>query len=97
MKRRTFIALFGGAAVTWSRAARAQQPAKMKRIAIVNSAGDVSRISANGSPQFRALFEELTRFGLIEGQDFRVEATRDRGGPIAMPTWPSMSSTRIQI
>jgi putative ABC transport system substrate-binding protein len=68
MRRRDFITALGTAA-TWPLAARAQQPAKMKRIAYVNSAGNVSRISVSGLPQYRAFFEELSRLGYVEGQN----------------------------
>ena len=56
MQRREFITLFGGTAATWPLAARAQQPAKMKRIAFVNSAGKVSRISVSGPPHIPRFF-----------------------------------------
>src|SRR3954465_7833883 len=94
MRRRDFITLLGGAA-TWPLVARAQQPAKMKRIAFVNSAGEVSRISVSGRDRnYRSFFEELSRLGYIENQNLGVERysgegrterypalARDVGGP----------------
>jgi putative ABC transport system substrate-binding protein len=79
MRRRDFITFFGGTAAAWSLAARAQQPAKMKRIAYINSAGNVSRISVSGRPQYRAFFEELSRLGYVEGQNLGVERYSGEG------------------
>jgi putative tryptophan/tyrosine transport system substrate-binding protein len=78
MRRRDFITALGTAA-TWPLAARAQQPAKMKRIAFVNSAGNVSRISVSGEPFYRAFFEELSRLGYVEGQNLGVERYSGEG------------------
>src|SRR5258707_15883408 len=64
MRRRDFITALGAAA-TWPLAARAQQPAKMKRIAYVSPAAKVSEISVSGGPYFRAFFEELSRLGYV--------------------------------
>ena len=94
MRRRDFITALGTAA-TWPVAARAQQPAKMKRIAYVNSSGMVSVISASGRPTYRGFFEELGRLGYVEGQNLGVERYSGEGAPNAMPNWPAMSSTRI--
>ena len=78
MRRRDFIMALGAAA-TWPLAARAQQPTKMKRIAYVNSAGNVSRISVSGDPVYRAFFEELSRLGYVEGQNLGVERYSGEG------------------
>jgi putative ABC transport system substrate-binding protein len=79
MRRREFITFLGGAAATWPLVARAQQPAKMPRIALVISAGEVSTISVSGRPGYRALFEELRRLGYVEGQNLRVERYSGEG------------------
>ena len=80
MRRRDFITALGAAA-TWPLAARAQQPAKMKRIAFVRPAGPVSEASVSGSPYYRAFFEELSRLGYVEGQNLGVERYSGEGRP----------------
>ena len=95
MRRRDFITALGAAA-TWPLAARAQQSAKMKRIAIVSPATKVGEITS-GLPQYRAFFEELNRLGYVEGQNLGVERYSGKGNPNAMPIWSAMSSKRIPI
>ena len=81
MQRREFITLFCGAATTWPLAARAQQPAKMKRIAIVFPSAKVSDISMSGPPRYRAFFEELSRLNYVEDQNIKVERYSGEGHP----------------
>ena len=72
MKRREFIA---GLLVAASlRQARAQQPAKVHRIAIVTVAIPIADMTETSSfPYYRAFFQELRRFGYIEGRNLIVE------------------------
>jgi len=72
MKRREFIA---GLLVAASlRKARAQQPAKVHRIAIVTIAAPIAAITeASRLQHVRAFFHELRRFGYIEGRNLIVE------------------------
>jgi len=79
MQRREFITLFGGAATMWPLAARAQQPAQMKRIALVFPSAKVSEISMSGPPRYRAFFEELNRLGYIENHNLAVERYSGEG------------------
>src|SRR5436190_4179802 len=81
MRRRDFITLFGGAAATWPLSARAQQSARMKRIAFVSPSRKVSEMSLSGPPYYRAFFEELTRLGYVEGQNLGVERYSGEGQP----------------
>ena len=78
MQRRDFITALGIAA-TWPLVARAQQPAKMKRIAFVSPSVKVSEISLSG--QYRDFFEELRRLGYVEGQTLGVERYSGDGRP----------------
>jgi putative tryptophan/tyrosine transport system substrate-binding protein len=65
----------------WPLAARAQQPSKMKRIAFVISAGNVSAIDLSGRPQYRPFFEELSRLGYVESQNLGIERYSGEGRP----------------
>jgi ABC-type uncharacterized transport system substrate-binding protein len=64
MRRREFIALFSGAAV-WPLAARAQQPGRTYRLAMLTGA-------ARTSPRIAAFFDELKVLGFVEGQNLEV-------------------------
>src|SRR5712672_3373098 len=79
MQRREFITLFGGTAATWPLAARAQQPAKMKRIAIVSPATKIGDMGVNGSRAYRMFFEELSRLGYDEGRNLVLERYSGEG------------------
>ena len=67
MKRREFITLLGGAAVTWPLAARAQQP-KTPTI------GFLGANSASAQTQWTAAFvQRLRELGWIEGRTVSIE------------------------
>ena len=65
MRRREFIALIN-ASVTWPLATFAQEPGRTYRI------GGLSSGSRN-HPFFVAMFDELRRFGFIEGQNLTID------------------------
>src|SRR5262245_40190855 len=67
MKRRAFIALFGGAAAAWPLAARTQQPNRVWRIGILHG---VPQEASLGVAAFRQRLGEL---GYLEGQNTTIE------------------------
>jgi ABC-type uncharacterized transport system substrate-binding protein len=72
MQRREFIGLMGGAAA-WPLAARAQQSARVYRIAFVHPSTPASELSeAGGIAFYRAFFEELRRLGYVEGRNLAM-------------------------
>jgi len=81
MKRRQFIGLIGGVAA-WPLAARAQQSARVYRIAFAHPSNPVSALSEDNSsfPQYRSFFGELRRLGYVEGRNLTV--ARYSGGGI---------------
>src|ERR1700732_2263246 len=81
MKRREFITLLGGTAAAWPLSARAQQPAKTKRIAMVHPADPVANLVASYHPVYQAFFDELGRAGFVEGKSLIVERYSAEGNP----------------
>src|SRR5262245_35314107 len=68
--RRKFMALLGGAAVGWPLAARAQQPERMRRIAIfLNAAADDPRYQ----PWVGAFLQALALLGWTIGRNVRID------------------------
>src|ERR1700731_96044 len=77
MKRREFITLFGGAAVTWPLAARAQQPDRVRRIGVLMG---VTKDEPEGQARIAALREGLQKLGWIDGRNIRIEERWADGG-----------------
>jgi putative tryptophan/tyrosine transport system substrate-binding protein len=69
MRRREFITLLGGAAVTWPLAAPAQQPGRMRHIGVLMSVGESD---PEGHAQLTAFMQKLKEFGWAEGRNLRL-------------------------
>src|SRR5262245_4485485 len=70
MRRREFITLLGGTAVAWPLPARAQQPARMRRIGVLTNlaAGD-----PEGQVRMAAFRQGLSELGWSEGGNVRID------------------------
>jgi putative ABC transport system substrate-binding protein len=69
MRRREFITLIGGAAVTWPLAARAQQPSRIRRVGVLIP---YAESDAEAQTQVTAFREALDQFGW-HGNNLRVD------------------------
>jgi putative ABC transport system substrate-binding protein len=70
VRRREFIALLGSAAATWPLSLRAQQPAKVPRIGIIDDA-----------PMWQPFRQALRELGYVEGQNVAYEYRYGEGAP----------------
>jgi putative tryptophan/tyrosine transport system substrate-binding protein len=71
MKRRDFITLIGGTAVTWPLAARAQQPdVRMRRIGVLQ---ETAEDDPERKKQFAKFRDGLVSFGWFEGRTVRID------------------------
>jgi putative tryptophan/tyrosine transport system substrate-binding protein len=70
MKRREFITLLGGAAVSWPLAARAQQRERMRRVGVL-----MNRVADDPEAQARlkAFVQGLQQLGWAEGRNVRMD------------------------
>ena len=85
MQRRKFITLIGGAAVAWPLAARAQQPERVRRIALLMNLPERDSWSIRCIAAFQ---QGLAELGWIEGRnihiDYRWATTDPRSIPISV-------------
>jgi putative ABC transport system substrate-binding protein len=72
MRRREFICLIGGAAAS-PLIARAQQSAKMKRVAMIHPATKAEDLRIGGDPNYTIILEEIKRLGYVEGVNLTVD------------------------
>ena len=70
MKRRAFITLLGSAAAAWPLAARAQQPARMPRIGIIDD-----------EPDWDNFRQGLRNLGYVENENLAIEYRTAEGKP----------------
>jgi putative tryptophan/tyrosine transport system substrate-binding protein len=70
MRRREFITLLGGAAVSWPLAARAQQGERMRRIGVLMNLGSDD---AEGQARNAAFLQGLQELGWTVGRNVRIE------------------------
>jgi putative ABC transport system substrate-binding protein len=70
MRRRDFIALLGGAAVTWPLAAPAQQPERMRRIGVLMG---LTESDPEGPPRVAIFKQKLQNLGWTEGRNLQIE------------------------
>jgi len=94
MRRREFIALLGGAAVTWPLTARAQQAGQVARIGFLGSALD-NPLVAMSYPAFLA---ELRKLGFKEGENVIIEYRRtDEGASKAFAAAAELIRSKVDV
>jgi putative tryptophan/tyrosine transport system substrate-binding protein len=71
MRRRDFMKIVGGAAAGWPLAARAQQPARMRRIGIL--AGGLAADDPEWQVRSTAFVQALAHLGWIDGRNVRID------------------------
>jgi putative ABC transport system substrate-binding protein len=70
IRRRDFITFLGGGAVAWPRAAYAQQPGRVRRVAALILASESDPVTQG---RVATLREALQRLGWIEGRNLRID------------------------
>jgi len=71
MKRRAFISLLGVAAAAWPLAARAQQPAGIRRVGVLIPAASDDR---EYQARLAAFLQGLQQLGWADGRNVRIDA-----------------------
>jgi putative tryptophan/tyrosine transport system substrate-binding protein len=69
LRRRNFLSLLGGAAISWPVAARAQQPERMRLVGLLTGFAE-----ADFQPLVKAFKSQLQQLGWIEGKSIAFDA-----------------------
>jgi putative ABC transport system substrate-binding protein len=80
LRRREFVAFLGSAAA-WSIAARAQQPAKVRRLGVLSQ----DPVHAQLTPPYQAFQQSLRELGWVEGQNLAIEWRFSEGKADLLP------------
>jgi putative ABC transport system substrate-binding protein len=75
MKRRTFLACLGAAAI----ANEAVAQRKVHRVVVVHPSAAITDMNESGSTYYRTLFAELRRHGYVDGENLAVERRSGEG------------------
>src|SRR6516164_1994610 len=70
MRRRDFIRMVGSAAATWPFAARAQQPDRMRRVAILEP---IAKDTPGAQERYTAFLEAFEQLGWTHGRNVQIE------------------------
>ncbi len=70
MRRREFITLTGGTAVTWPLVAHAQQPERMRRLGVLSSLAETDTEAQAWDAAFR---KRLVELGWIDGRSVHID------------------------
>jgi putative tryptophan/tyrosine transport system substrate-binding protein len=70
MRRREFITLLGGATVVWPLAARAQEPARFRRVGVLMN---VAENELEGQATLAAFVRRLNELGWTAGRNLRLD------------------------
>lgn len=89
MRRRDFIVLVGGAAASWLRVARAQQPTKTFRVGILESVS-----ATQNATELDAFRQGLQQFGYLEGSNLVIE---HRSADGHNDRFPALAAELIQL
>jgi putative tryptophan/tyrosine transport system substrate-binding protein len=83
MQRREFIKLLGGASAAWPLVARAQQPARMRRIAVLIGAAPTGQNPA----AYAGFLRRLGELGWTDGRNVRIEVRWANSEPELMRSY----------
>jgi putative tryptophan/tyrosine transport system substrate-binding protein len=84
MRRRQFIASFGGAAAIWPLAAYAQQPERVRRVGVLFAFAEHDPIF---QPFLTVFTEALSRYGWVRGKNIQIDYRFAAGDPALFKTY----------